>query len=250
MEREVPRELACGCNPPSSRLATKGSQAKTKVGQGKREVRVILQNVNDLTSRKRELGWFLENEEREGWPVLAYCMTEPMIPEGWEGSEVREGYAPNKESDLSGNKHLSTAVLFMKHHGVVTVRELDLEHKHMGVTWVAIEMGETRRKSVAVCTLYFPTATSGVVKEYRERQLRTLQQNLTEVRAMGYAALVATDFNCPFKERGIMADSKHNAVYWKKLRSITGMTVMNWEQKTRGSLREGKARKSRNWIWY
>ncbi len=31
-----------------------------------------------------------------------------------------------------------------------------------------------------------------------------------------------------------MADSKNNAVYWKKLRSITGMTVMNWEQKTRG----------------
>jgi hypothetical protein len=35
----------------------------------------------------------------------------------------------------------------MKHHSVVTVRELELEHKHMGITWIAIEMKEESRRS-------------------------------------------------------------------------------------------------------
>ncbi len=180
--------------------------------QRRGRVRIILQNVNDLTKRKGELGWFLENEEREGRPVLAYCMTEPMIPEGWkEGMRrIRVDDAKQRERPIS-----------MKHHGVVTVRELELEHKHMGITWVAIEMGATQKGQ---CAPY------GDIRGSQGMQREATAHAATEVRAMGYAVLVATDFNCPFKERGILANSKHNAVYWKKLRSITGMPVMNWEQ--------------------
>ena len=56
--------------------------------------------------------------------------------------------------------------------------------------------------------------------------MKALQIQLAEVRAMGY--------NCPFVAKGVMTHKRPNEIYWKKLLSITRMTVLNWENSTKG----------------
>ncbi len=184
-----------------------------------------------------ELAWFLDERKKQGKQLLALCMTEPSAGI-WGGDYLRQGEYDiterNVGSELTKNLHLATAALYLKQSELATAREILVKEKHLGLSWLAIETGEANIKQIAICTTYFPTAQSKSGKDYKESLIKALQVQLTEVRALGYAIVIATDFNCPFQSRGVHSRSRHNSLYWQQLLMVTGMKVLNWESTTKG----------------
>ena len=196
-----------------------------------------MHNANRKGWDQTELEWYLGERKRQGRQLLALCMTEPSAGL-WTGDCLRRGEyditEKNVESALTNNKHLETGALYLKHSSVATARELTVKEKHLGTCWLAIETGQADSKQIAICTMYFPTATSKSGRAYKESLLTALHTQITEVRALGYAVALVTDFNCPFVAKGVLAKTRVNSLYWQKLLAITGMQVLNWESSTTG----------------
>ena len=195
-------------------------------------IRIILLNLNHVSTSIDELYWWAGDQIRESIPVAVFLFTEPVTGQGGWPREVPHYTVSPKSpvSELTTNKHYHTTNLTYDNGRGFEASPVQLEPHH-GITFSRISSSDPEWKTLYLGSTYVPRDTCP--EAYTQSLFDSLSKCVLTIQAEGGIPLIGMDCNCGFKHRHHMPTSR-NYRYLSDFMTRHDLIILNWEPEARG----------------